>query len=418
MKKVLLILVCLSVIFLNVSISAAPITITYGRWAGSQEAVEFQKLVDAFMKENPGIKVKTEFLPWGAYWNKLQTTILSGQAYDVISFSHLMSSYYVSKRALYDMTDLPGAKALLEKMQPGTKPPVLFDGKIYGMPVGVGVRAMIYNKDMFDEAGIPYPSNTEPMTWDEFMKIAPKLTKVDEKGEVIQYAAHFHKVEIWEAFVAQAGGKFVDDYSKPTKILINTPAGIAGLQFLRDLVEKKIIPPYEETWEGAFGSPDSAVATGKVAIMQCGPWALPAIEQKGIRYGTAPLFMNKKRASRGYVNFLSISRNCKHPQAAWKFIKWIADEGQLEFVKTGDLPANTEYLEASKKIQQYPEEVMAAFYSELPFVITGPLVPTNDLVTITDTVISDLTSLMISAEEAASRIEEEGNEVLATLFLE
>lgn len=418
MKRKVLLIVLGLMVFTTLVISAAPkvTTITYTRWAGTEEARDFQRLVDIFMSKNPDIKIVCDFLPWDPYWNKLQTTIIGGAAADVVSFSQQHSAQYVSRGALYEMTKLPGAKQLLDEMQEGTKAAVLVGNKIYGMPVGAGVRAMIYNKAMFDKAGVPYPDSKKPMTWDEFLEIGEKLT-IKKDGKVLQYAANFHKREMWESLVVQAGGKYIDDYTRPTKILINNKAGIEGLQFLRTMVEKAIIPPWEDDWEGAFGSPDSAVATGKVAIMQSGPWALGPLKQKRINFGTAPLFVGKKRANRGYVNFLAISKNCKNPQAAWRFIRWMCGEGQLEFTKTGDLPANKKYFEAAKKLNPYgyPPEIMEAFFSELPYVITGPMVPTNDLITLTEQTVMDLTALRITAAQAAKRIEERGNEIIANI---
>jgi multiple sugar transport system substrate-binding protein len=417
-KMVFVVFFALIVMVSVISVAAAPkTTITFARWAGTQEAKDFTALLNKFMAQNPDIKVETEFVPWDAYWNKLRTTVIAGTAADVIAFSNLQSGPYICKQAVYDMTKLPGAKQLLADMQEGTRDAVVVNNKIFGMPAGVGVRALIYNKDLFDKAGISYPSSTKPMTWDEFLKMAPKLTKKDKNGKVIQYAANFHKREIWEAFVVQNGGRFVDNYTHPRKMLINSPDGIGGLQFLRTLVEKEIIPPWEDQWEGAFGSPDSALCTGKVAMMQAGPWCLSPLKDLDINYGTAPLIMNKKRASRGYVNFFSISRNSKNPAAAWKLIQWMAGKGQVEFTKTGDLPANKKYLAEAQKQNpyKYPPEIMAPFFSELPYIITGPIVPTSDFVTMYEQNIKDLTALQVSAPECARRMEEQGKEIIANL---
>lgn len=168
-RKVLLIALGLMV-FTTMLISAAPkvTTITYTRWAGTEEARDFQRLADIFMSKNPDIKIVCDFLPWDPYWNKLQTTIIGGVAADVVSFSQQHSAQYVSRGVLYDMTKLPGAKQLLDEMQEGTKAAVLVGKKIYGMPVGAGVRAIIYNKAMFDKAGVPYLDSKKPITWDEF----------------------------------------------------------------------------------------------------------------------------------------------------------------------------------------------------------------------------------------------------------
>jgi multiple sugar transport system substrate-binding protein len=417
------ILVCLLIVVLifSMSISAAKVTtITYGRWASMDEAKAFQALIDKFERANPGIKVQPEFLPWNAYWDKLKTTIMSGTAYDVISFSHLSSAPYVSKGALYEMSKLAGVKELLKEMQPGTITPGMYNGKIYAIPIGVGVRAMVYNKELFDEAGVPYPSSTKPLTWDEFVQIGKKLTKFDQDGKVIQYACNLHVDQCWEAIVDQAGGSFLDNYTRPTKVTINTPQGIAGLQYFADLFKNKINVPFSDQWNGPWGSPDSAVCTKKVALELTGPWSISAIQEAKVKFGTAPSFAGKKRATFGYVNLLAISKNSKNAQAAWKFIKWISSvQGQLEFTKTGDLPANAKALESARKNPvQYSSEIMDAYYSELPYVITGPMLPSEEFNTVTTNIIHDMVEGRITPAEAAKKLETEGNAVIKKIFAE
>jgi multiple sugar transport system substrate-binding protein len=417
------ILVCLLIVVLafTMTVSAAKVTtITYGRWASMEEAKAFQALIDKFEKANPDIKVQAEFLPWNAYWDKLKTSIMSGSAYDVISFSALQSAPYVSKAALYEMSKLSGAQALLNEMQPGVQAPVLYKGKIYGMPIGVGVRAFLYNKDMFAEAGLPMPDKTKPMTWEEFVKIGKKLTKVDQNGKVTQYACNLHPTQMWEACVVQAGGSFVDNYTRPTKVTVNTPEGIAGLQYFADLFKDQINVPFSDQWNGPWGSPDSALNTKKVAIVQTGPWSISSILDNKINIGATPSFAGKKRANFGYVNFLAISKGSKKAAAAWKFIKWVGSvQGQLEFTKTGDLPANAKAMETAKKNPaQYSADIMDAYYNELPYVITGPMLPSEEFNTVTTNIINDLLQGRITAAECAKKLESEGNAVIKKIYAE
>ncbi|MCL6589806.1 MAG: sugar ABC transporter substrate-binding protein [Firmicutes bacterium] len=424
MKKSL-ILISLLILSLALSVAvqgAKATTITYGRWASMEEAENFKKLIATFEKANPDIKVQAEFLPWNAYWDKLKTTIMSGEAYDVISFSHLNSAPYVSKEALYDMSKLEGAKQLLKEMPVNVQGTVIYKGKIYGMPVGIGVRAFVYNKDLFEEAGVPYLDQNKPLTWDEFMVIGEKLTKTDANGKVIQYASNFHTGQMWEACVVQAGGKLLDNNTRPTKVTINTPEGIAGLTFFTNLLKKKINVPFSDQWNGPWGSPDSALNTRKVAIIQTGPWSLSSIIENKINFATCPCFMGntKKRATFGYTNFLSISKNSKKAQAAWQFIKWCASaKGQLEFTKTGDLPANTKALAAAKANPVlYGPEVMNAFFSEQPYVINGPMLPSEEFNTVVNNIINDMLQFKITPAEAAKQIEEQGNAVIKRIFAE
>jgi multiple sugar transport system substrate-binding protein len=422
MKKsfVLVCLLIVALVFTMTASAAKVTTITYGRWASMEEAKAFQALIDKFEKENPNIKVQAEFLPWNAYWDKLKTTIMSGTAYDVISFSHLNSAPYVTKGALYEMSKLKGAKELLNEMQPGTKSVGMYKGKMYGIPVGVGVRAMIYNKEMFDEAGIPYPSSTKPYTWEEFVQVGKKLTKTDAEGKVTQYACNLHVDQCWVAIVDQAGGSFLDNYSRPTKVTINTPAGIAGLTYFADLFKNKINVPFSDQWNGPWGSPDSAVCTKKVAMVLTGPWSISSVQDAKVKFGTAPSFGGKKRSTFGYINLLAISKDSKKAQAAWTFINWICSaKGQLEFTKTGDLPANSKALTtAMKNPVQFSSEIMDAYYSELPYVITGPMLPSEEFNTVTNNIIHDMVEGRITPAEAAKKLESEGNAVIKKIFAE
>jgi multiple sugar transport system substrate-binding protein len=388
-----------------------------------EEAENFQKLINVFEKANPDVKVQAEFLPWNAYWDKLKTTTMSGEAYDVISFSHLNSAPYVSKQAVYDMSKLSGCAALLKEMPARVQTAVTYKGKIYGMPVGIGVRALVYNKDLFEAAGLPMLDPAKPLTMDEFMIIGEKLTKTDSSGKVIQYACNLPTQQLWYSCVEMCGGKVLDSDTRPTKVLINTKEGIAGLTYFADLFKKKVNVPYTDQWNGPWGSPDSALDTGKVAIVQTGPWTLSAYIQNKINFGTAPAFMgnNKKRATFGYTNFLSIGKNTKNAQAAWKFIKWVcSQQGQLEFTKTGDLPANMKAaaIAKSKPTIYGGPEIMNAFFNEQPYVITGPMLPSEEFNTVANNIMNDLMQARITPAEAAKQLEEQGNAVIKKIFAE
>ena len=121
-KIMVLMLLGLLVVGSTIPVSfAAPVEIVYTRWAGAEEARDFQKLVDLFNKENPGIRVKSQFLPWSAYWQKIQTTLIAGDAADVISMSSGMAAEYLTRGVFYDLTKISGARERLNMMPEGAK---------------------------------------------------------------------------------------------------------------------------------------------------------------------------------------------------------------------------------------------------------------------------------------------------------
>lgn len=392
-----------------------PVVIRFSRWMGSHEIKAFNSLIDRFHQTHKNIKVKTEFLPWGVYWKKVRSSLLSREAADVIALSNLKGSSFISLETFQDLSSFDGAGELFSRMISIAQKSVLYDKKLYAMPIGIGVRAMIYNKELFRQASIPLLDPIEPVTWDYFFQIAKKLTKIED-DMVVQYAANFHKMDLWDVLVIQQGGSVVDDYNKPGKVTINTPKGIAGLKMINRMIEDRVIPPYSEEWSGLWGTPDSALTTGKVAVIQVGSLGLSLVKKEGIEYGTAPLPFQGKRASRGYINSLAISRDCKNTEAAWTFIRWMASmEGQQEFAKTGDFPSNIDAFDRLRE-ENRDNHDMIPYYEELDYVFTSPVFIDDLFDSMLEDILSQFFKGQISPEEAASRIEREGNEVLTLMM--
>lgn len=415
MKKniyLILMMVMLVAVAINPLSFAAPVEIRYTRWAGAEEAKDFQALVNEFNKKNLGIKVNTEFLPWGAYWQKIQTTLIAANAADIISLNAGEAVKYINKGVFYDLSKLDGAKERLAQMSKNAQKMVSYNGQIVGMPVGIGLRVLIYNKAMFDAAGVPYLDPEKPLTWEQFKAVGKKLTKM-ENGQVTQYAFQAESGELHKILISQAGGSIIDNIGAPKKVMINSPEAISALKYMKSLYDENIMPPYKDV-VGPWGNQDNAIVTGKVAMMYSGPWSLGAVIEKGMKYGTAPMFMGKERATVGYVNFNAIAKNSKRPKEAWVFLEWLSSkEGQIRFAQTGDLPANMLALEGVKKNpSKYNTEIMNAYYEDLPNIDMGPMVPDARFYGECDNYWRDFLDGKLTAEQAVAGYAKAGQPIL------
>ncbi len=222
-RAIVLVLCVVMTVLAVKSVFAQTGSIRYTRWAGGAEARLFATLVQEFMRTHPNIQVKPEFLPWAAYWEKIRTTVMSGDAADVISLSNIEMGPYITRGAFMDLDNMSGATALYAQMLPGEQAADRVNGKIKAMPIGTGVRALVYNKALLDKAGIPYPDVDRPMTWDQFFEMSRKLT-IREGDRYMQYTARFHILEMYESLVVQYGGQLMDSPTRPTKMMINSPA--------------------------------------------------------------------------------------------------------------------------------------------------------------------------------------------------
>jgi multiple sugar transport system substrate-binding protein len=95
-------------------------------------------------------------------------------------------SGYAKSGIAWDITDkLKAAGIDYEKdVWPAAFPNFVLDGRAYGFPTNVCANGIWYNKDMFDAAGIPYP--TGPWTWEQFIEVAQKLT-IREGNRIKQF---------------------------------------------------------------------------------------------------------------------------------------------------------------------------------------------------------------------------------------
>lgn len=297
-----------------------PVTITYAVWAGTQTPA-MQAIVDAFEKENSNITVKLQELPWPQYWSTLQTGAQGGTVPDAFWMLAQQIRPYAAGGQLLDISDAIksegidlGAypKAVLDLYDQG-------DGKLYGLPKDFDTNGVWYNKDLFDAAGIAYPS--ADWTWDDFRKTAKELTRDGVWGVAapIDYQSGYYNT------IFQAGGKVISDDG--TKAEIDSPEAVKGLQFWTDLMADGSSPTLQQLsdTEGV-----TMFQQGKVAMYMSGAyWALQFYQDEAFRpkVGVAPLPVGpagRATVSSGIENVGYAGT--EHPDAVKKFLLFASGE--------------------------------------------------------------------------------------------
>src|SRR5690606_19877255 len=125
-----------------------------------------KQVVASFEEKNPDIKVSIQNYPYDAFDQKLITMISSGNPPDVWNPNQAESGFatYMQMGALKDLTPYIGEDASeLETMNKDLLNIYKVNGKYYGVPLVSNATYLYYNKDLFDEAGIPYPTTD----WDD-----------------------------------------------------------------------------------------------------------------------------------------------------------------------------------------------------------------------------------------------------------
>jgi multiple sugar transport system substrate-binding protein len=212
------------------------------------------------------------------------------------------------------------------------------------------------------------------------------------------------------------GGTVYDRVINPTKVTINTPEGIKGLEDYLSLFTTNIAVPYDQMSNGPWGAGGLAsLQTGKVAFARSGAFDFTTIKQSAPNLSEAPLFsINGKRAVIGGVNSLSIYRGTKHANESWEFLKWATQtQPQLTFATFSDLPANTD---AQTKLDTIvtPKALIPALLSDLSAFNAGVLTKNQQVSTVFGDIIADMVHGKITPAQAAAQMEQKGNAALTS----
>jgi len=310
------------------------ITLLWGFWGSPAEKASHERVAQAYMQEHPNVQFEYMFAPWDEYFTKLKTVWAGGDPTVIpdVLFLWPTPSY--------------AAKGVLENLQPYIEKsgynlddywPYLLDsaryqGDVYGLPRDIEAHALYYNKKLFDEAGVAYPTND--WTWDDLMAAAEKLTKVDASGRVTQYALGMEGGK-WPIWVGQAGGMMLDDLSNPSKCTLDTPEAMKGLQFFYDLMDKGYA--IRSATMSQQGGDQAVFETGQVAmIIQNSSRVASFNANAELDYDVAavPIPQGGQRWDMNGGAAWVISAGSDNKEAAWEFLQWLQSAGGGESLYT------------------------------------------------------------------------------------
>ncbi|NPV77758.1 MAG: sugar ABC transporter substrate-binding protein [Anaerolineae bacterium] len=309
-----------------------------------------QEIIANFEKENPDILVQLEAVAGFDYYTRLLTQIASGDAPDIMQIGDDAVPMFVSKGAFLPLDDfIKGPEGIDTSIYlPGTLKPGEYQGKQYFLPKDFSPLAVYYNKKIFDQYGIDYPS--DDWTWDDMLEIAQKLTideNKDGKPEIwgIQLSANW--TSGFEYYVAAAGGRLISEDGKSYIGYMDSPETIKAVQFYSDLYNRyKVAPPPADFSLWAGGNPE--FETGKAAMRLFGRWPLSGLKNNpNVDLGVVGVPKGEKAANVLFWGGFGIFSQSKNPEAAWRFLKYYVGEGGSKvWIKHGIPPVASVVKEA------------------------------------------------------------------------
>jgi len=208
------------------------------------------------------------------------------------------------------------------------------NGDLYAVPRDVAPFACVfYNKKLFDEAGLAYP--TDDWTWDDMLRMARALTKQDENGRTVQYGFYGWA---WQNFIYGNGGALVDNVNHPTITKINDPKTIQGLQFYSDLINLYKVMPTPVALANLGMGIDLMFASGRLGMFLSGIWETPGLRRYNFEWDVVMFPKNAEgvRAFGSGGSGYAILKSSKNKTEAWEVIKALTGAaGQRELAKRG-----------------------------------------------------------------------------------
>jgi multiple sugar transport system substrate-binding protein len=340
----------------------------------SPERTETLKgLVSAFEKQNPGTHVEITSLAWGSAFEKFATMVSAGDTPDVVEMPDRWLSLYVKNGNLESLepylaqwSETKGLNDRALEMARGV------DATAYLLPYGIYLRALLYNKIVFRQAGIAAP----PKTMDEFREDAKRISALPGKSGYCMRGGP-GGLNAWIMFGAAIAGNNVF-FGPDGSSTLSGADWVKGTAWMVDLYKDGLAPRDSVNW--GFNEVVAGFYSGACAMVDQDSDALIAVAERmqPDQYGVAP--MPKGRSGKafptvGYVGW-SIFKSSAHKDLDWKLIKVLNDPaGNLIWIKTvGALPV----YKAAEKSPIYSSEQLKGWFTELADPDEVPtLMPTN-----------------------------------------
>ncbi len=347
------------------------VTIDYFTFSpGEQHEEDLQKMISAFEAENPNIKINYEMASFDDYFTKLQTRLAGGSAPDTFELNYESFVNYASKDVLLPLDELINTDSDFDPSQINQEAFKAFqhNGKQYGMVESFSNVVLYYNKDLFDEAGVDYPS--ADWTWEDELEAAKKLTNKDN-GIYGTYAP----IQFWEFYktIEQNGGSIFN--ADKTEATVNSNENIEALQWMIDKVHKYGITPSDSEMSGQ--SDGDLFKAGKIAMLRTGIWMMGSFKDAPFEWDIALEPGNTQKAHHFFANGIAAYKGTEHPEAAWKWLQFMSaseDAAKIRVDSSWELPAvsNTELVDAY--LQQTPPESKAVVFEALDSLVVPPVI--------------------------------------------
>lgn len=314
----------------------------------NQDAISYvNNTVLPKFQSQTGIKVQLITSDWGSAFQKVVTEAASNSLPDVVHIGGIWTAPLASKNVMLDITDRFDSWSDKAQFRSAGVASASYKDHLYGVPFMMDVRSGVYRQDLLKAAGV----SDLPTTWDEFRQAAQQVKAKASVKIPIDWGMN-KSIALQQAYAQlffQAGGKYWDASGKAS---FNSEAGVKSLTFLVDTYKQGLADVHQVY----SGNGPNGLVSGESAMTYNG-WT---VQQNAIQYkknvendivaGPAlKMDAQSKPVGVSWIDKLTIARNSKNPDGAWKLLTFMTSKEQMtKFAQLyGNLPTRKDLSTAS-----------------------------------------------------------------------
>jgi multiple sugar transport system substrate-binding protein len=315
--------------------ASGPVQLTmwqpYGKLAGAGETPNYEynsmlALVKEYEKAHPNVTINLVNLNPDYTLQKLTPALQGGQPPDIAYMYGSNMPQVATSPQLVDLTQFVRQTPSYNwnDFWTGERAVCTVNGKIFGVPALVDNLAVVYNKTLFQKAGLALPS--PGWTWDDLVADAKALTNKSQKRFGLAFPVDGSETTVWqyEAMLWEAGGHILSSDDK--QAVFDQAGGVRALTVLQQ------VAPYAYLdFNPDAGRSEQLFNSGKIGMIITGPWDLSSFPN--VKYGVdfMPAFtgLNDHQTIAGPDNWVIFNNGSAQVSAAEHFLAWFTSPEQV-----------------------------------------------------------------------------------------
>lgn len=387
------------------SVNAEKTVVTLALWNKNQEPV-LRDVLDKFEEQNENITVELQLTPNPQYWTKLEAAASGSQMPDIVWMNGPNFINYASNGIIEPITSyLESSDIDLANYPESLVDLYTHEGELYGIPKDWDTTALWYNKDLFDTAGLDYP--TDEWTFDEMKAAAEQLT--DPSKGIYGVSANYMTQEGIYDIIPQNGGYVISE--DRTESGYDKPEAIEGVEKYVALIEEGISPDLATQTDTG---PRDLFSAGKLGMVYSASWNIPVyVENETLNADLVEVPSMKQKATAIHGLIYALNAKSEQKDEAWKVIEYLAsEEANQIWAESGVvIPGHQGALDTW--LESRPDLNLEAYVNSLEYSVPFPISKNSSVWNDYESeAITKIYSLEVSVEDGLKELAEKMNAAL------